>query len=80
MTVPCGRRQCGKTWPRDPALEVACPSCPAKVGQRCRRPSGHGVFGGEPHDARDILAYRAGHYGGPCPLDICGKKLDERTP
>lgn len=34
-------RNCGKEWDRDPALEVACPSCPAEVGQKCERPSEH---------------------------------------
>ena len=39
MGVTC--KNCGKEWERDPALEVACPSCSAEVGQQCRRPSGH---------------------------------------
>ena len=39
MTVTC--RYCGQTWPRDPALEVECPVCQARVGVKCRRPSGH---------------------------------------
>ena len=32
---------CGEQWDKDPALEVPCPVCPAKVGQWCRRPSEH---------------------------------------
>ncbi len=73
MSVPCGKG-CGKTWLRDPVLEVACPTCHAPAGQRCKRPSQHRVFGGEPHDARDVLAWREGHYG-ECPRGECGAKL-----
>lgn len=43
MTVRCA--SCGQEWPRDPCLEVACPMCHAGVGVKCRRPSGHGIFG-----------------------------------
>lgn len=50
MSVSC--RQCGQAWPRDPVLEVACPDCGAKVGQRCRRPSGHNVWGAAHADRR----------------------------
>lgn len=71
MTARCLKPGCGRTWPRDPVLEVACPTCGAGVGQRCRRPSGHTVWGGEPHPERDRLADGAGHYGS-CPLDQCG--------
>jgi len=39
MTVSCSN--CGEEWPRDPALEVECPTCHAPVGVKCRRPSGH---------------------------------------
>jgi hypothetical protein len=67
----CLKPGCAIAWPRDPALEVACPTCSAPIGVRCRRPSGHRVWGGEPHDARDILADRAGHYGA-CPTSRCG--------
>ena len=59
MVVTCSR--CGQEWPRDPALEVSCPVCRAPVGQRCRRPSGHGVFGRGLHVARDEAAMRAGY-------------------
>ena len=69
MTIYCTRRtDCGKTWPRDPVLEVRCPTCQAPVGRRCKRPSGHAC---EVHVGRDRLADRAGHYGA-CPLGICG--------
>lgn len=70
MTAHC-LKGCGKTWPRDPVLEVACPTCNAPVGRRCKRPSGHGVWGGQPHPARDVLADRCGFYGA-CPWQCCG--------
>jgi hypothetical protein len=58
MTVRCSR--CGQEWPRDPALEVPCPTCLAPVGQRCRRPGGYtGNFVGV-HAARDQAAMQAG--------------------
>lgn len=67
----CQRLGCGKTWRRDPALEVPCPTCLAASGRVCRRPSEHQTWGGEPHAERDIAADRAGHYRA-CPLGICG--------
>lgn len=67
MTVQC-QRGCGRTWLRDPVLEVVCPTCGAPVGVKCRRPSGHGCA---PHAPRDIVADKTGHYG-PCPLGLCG--------
>jgi hypothetical protein len=69
--VRCLKSGCPVTWPRDPVLEVVCPTCSAPIGQKCRRPSGHRVFGGEPHPERDILADRSGHYGA-CPSKRCG--------
>lgn len=39
MTASCNN--CEQEWERDPALEVACPSCEAGVGESCWRPSGH---------------------------------------
>ena len=66
-------RGCGRQWPRDPALEVVCPTCRAAVGQRCRSPSGHRVWGNEPHPARDLLADREGFYGS-CPKGLCGPR------
>lgn len=58
MPVQCSR--CGVEWPRDPALEVPCPRCGVTVGVKCRRPSQHGVFGGQPHAERDRAAMEAG--------------------
>ena len=63
MTVSCSA--CGPEWPRDPALEVDCPKCQAKVGRYCRvrRPSGHTAnFGNKTliHPARDQLAINMG--------------------
>jgi hypothetical protein len=73
VTVACLNEGCGRTWPRDPVLEVACPSCRAPAGRACRRPSGHGVWGqyGRFCDARDIAADQGGAYG-TCPLGKCG--------
>lgn len=70
-------RGCGRSWPRDPALEVECPTCRAPIGSPCRRPSGHPIFGGSPHAARDLLADREGHYG-RCPKGLCGQANAER--
>lgn len=70
-TARCLRPGCDKTWPRDPALEVACPTCMAPAGRRCRRPSEHVAFAKGVHAARDVAADEAGHYG-PCPLSTCG--------
>ncbi len=53
MTVQCST--CGQHWERDPALEVACPSCGADVGSQCRRPSGHPCA---VHAGRDKRALR----------------------
>jgi predicted nucleic acid-binding Zn-ribbon protein len=61
MTVRCSR--CGQEWQRDPALEVPCPSCPAEIGQKCRRPSGHPA---SIHVDRDRRALEAGMLE-PCP-------------
>lgn len=58
---------CGQQWPRDPALEVRCPTCNATVGVKCKRPSGHGVWGGQPHDERDRLAMEKVKGYGRCP-------------
>ncbi len=69
MTVACQRPGCDRTWPRDPVVEVVCPSCRAGVGQWCKRPSGHRAM--TPHADRDILADRMGKYG-VCPSGRCG--------
>lgn len=55
---------CGQTWPRDPALEVPCPTCHAPVGGPCRRPSGHACA---LHADRDRLAMAQGVLT-PCPV------------
>jgi hypothetical protein len=55
---------CGETWPRDPRLEVACPSCQRPVGQRCVRPSGHGC---DFHTTREQAAIDAGFMSKECP-------------
>lgn len=57
---------CGQTWPRDPALEVPCPTCRAGVGRKCRRPSGHEAWGGV-HAERDLLAMEFVPGYGRCP-------------
>ncbi len=67
----CTKPGCGKSWSRDPVLEVACPDCKAPIGVGCRRPSGHSGPFVELHAARDILADREGKYG-TCPLGLCG--------
>jgi hypothetical protein len=64
-------RGCGRTFARDPVLEVACPTCRAPIGSRCRRPSGHSGPFVELHAERDLLADREGKYG-VCPLGLCG--------
>jgi hypothetical protein len=55
MSVSCSN--CGEEWPRNPALEVPCPTCHAPVGVKCRRPSGHGCT---LHASRDQAAMDAG--------------------
>jgi hypothetical protein len=71
--IHCLREGCDRSWPRDPVLEVACPTCRAPAGRNCRRPSGHQAWG--PHgrfcSPRDVAADLAGAYG-PCPLGLCG--------
>jgi hypothetical protein len=52
--MPTTCLHCGQEWPRDPALEVACPTFHAAIGSRCKRPSGHEA--GDAHAARDRLA------------------------
>lgn len=76
----CNIDGCGREWPRDPVLEVACPICRAQPGSPCvaRRPSGHvhtGAYAGLPpwgHDERDLAALAAGAFG-QCPLGRCGR-------
>lgn len=56
MTVSCSL--CGQSWERDPVLEVPCPVCPAEIGEQCKRPSGHPIWGGQPHSVRDRQAMK----------------------
>lgn len=63
---------CGQEWPRDPALEVECPTCRAKPGVLCRRPSEHEC---PVHATRDRLAMESVPGYGRCPA---GKTV--RTP
>lgn len=73
MAVRCLKADCDRHWPRDPALEIACPDCKAPIGVGCRRPSGHRAFGScNVHAARDLAADAAGHYG-VCPSGRCGR-------
>lgn len=67
----CDQAGCNVTWPRDPVLEVECPDCRARVGVRCRRPSGHAGRFTALHVARDNLADAWGT-NGRCPLALCG--------
>lgn len=57
---PVTCRRCGTRWPRDPALEVECPSpgCGARVGAWCKRPSGHRAM--DIHRDRELLAMARG--------------------
>lgn len=64
-------KNCGHTWPRDPVLEVVCPQCQAAIGFHCHRPSGHRVYGGEPHASRDLLAAKQGFYEHKCKQPAC---------
>ena len=69
---------CGRRWPRDPVLEVACPVCGAAIGHPCRvaRPSAHvhsAAFAGLPpwgHDARELLAAVENKYGCDCGISL----------
>jgi hypothetical protein len=38
------------------ALEIDCPTCRAKAGVHCKRPSGHRIFGGGEHASREKAA------------------------
>jgi len=74
--VACQVEGCGMTWPRDPVMTVACPTCGAAPGRACKQPSGHGTWNafGRFHPERDLHADRSGAYGPPdhCPLGRCG--------
>jgi len=70
---PITCRRCGRTWPRDPALEVPCPQCQAPVGVACKRPSGHGGNFVDVHATRDQAAMDAGK------LTKCEGGRDDQT-
>jgi hypothetical protein len=57
-TTPVTCERCGETWPREPALEVACPSCHKRAGAWCVRPSHHRAMA--LHAAREKLAMEQG--------------------
>jgi len=78
MAVQCSA--CKQSWPRDPALEVKCPSCPAEIGQHCVRPSGHNLFGNTFHTERDKLAMKTIPDYGLCPNASTTKKLSAKAP
>lgn len=69
IPVDCG--YCGEDWGRDPALEVACPTCDVDPGSKCRRPSGHPVNIGTQlhgiHRGRDEKALDVVDGYEPCP-------------
>ncbi len=69
--VRCLNEGCGKRWDMDPALAVACPDCNQPSGSPCKRPSGHAIFAGGVHGARDLAADKNGAYG-VCPMGGCG--------
>ncbi len=69
--VYCQKPGCGRSWPRDPALEVPCPTCRAPIGSPCKRPSGHPLFAHGVHAERDLAADAEGKYG-VCPSGRCG--------
>jgi hypothetical protein len=72
MAVQCSA--CNQSWPRDPTLEVKCPSCPAGIGQHCVRPSGHNLFGNTFHTERDKLAMKTIPDYGLCPKRFDNEK------
>lgn len=80
----CNREVCNRTWPRDPCVEVTCPTCGAEPGVLCKRGSGHVVWTqgkGLPrgiHGARHNAALAAGAYGS-CPLGICKESGESVT-
>lgn len=49
------QRGCGDWWLTDPRLLVPCPTCRARAGSKCKRPSEHETA--EPHAARKQLAW-----------------------
>lgn len=60
---------CGQQWPFDPIFEVECPQCRAAIRKKCKRPSGHSVWGGF-HSSRDVLAMQKIPDYGKCPASL----------
>lgn len=60
--VPTFCSICSHEFSQDPIFEVACPTCKAKPGQYCIRPSGHSGPFVDFHAERDIVALRDGFY------------------
>jgi hypothetical protein len=65
MSKPVTCSLCGQEWPRDPRLEVPCPSCRARIGSPCERPSGHRAA--EIHIEREQKAVDEGFLSKECP-------------
>jgi hypothetical protein len=59
---------------------VACPTCRAKVGSPCKRPSGHTVFGGGHHAPRIQLARGLSDGNGTVPADAQASVEPEDRP
>ena len=79
----CQKKGCDRSWDQDPVFMVACPSCEAGPGEKCKRPSGHPVWNpgwpGLPkgaHPERDLKALEEGKYGA-CPTGKCPETPDE---
>lgn len=56
MIFSCSR--CGEEWPDHPVTRVPCPTCKARAGTWCKRPSGHRAA--ELHVEREHAALAAG--------------------
>lgn len=63
---------CGQTWPREPALEVPCPTCLKRAGVWCASPSGHKWM--QLHAERIEAARAAGK------LHVCPEAQETKTP
>lgn len=57
-------RGCGDSWDSDPRLAVPCPSCKARVGVMCDRPSGHKLSGQFRNPCKERIA--AAWKANPC--------------
>lgn len=70
VPVPC--LGCGHEFAQDPPFMVACPECHAKIGQYCKRPSGHQGKFNNFHAVRDVEALRQGFYDHDSMGEKCG--------